>query len=84
MTWAQIWEVSSVSLSHFAGAQTHLYNSPGTPHHTLTYRNGPQDEGHVSLDGEGVDTQEKAEDGQLHGDDECQERVDSGPREQYQ
>lgn len=46
-----------------------------------TYRNGPQDEGHVSVDGKGVDNEEEAEDGQLHGDDEGQERVHCGPRE---
>ena len=50
----------------------------------LTYRNGPQDEGNVSVDGEGVGDEEEAEDGHLHGDDEHQERVHAGPREQYQ
>lgn len=62
------------------GCHTRLSHSPPP----LTYRNGPQDEGHVSLDGEGVDNDEEDEDGYLHGDDECQDGVYSGPREHYQ
>lgn len=41
----------------------------------LTYRNGPQDEGYVSMNGKAVQYDEETEDGYLHGDDKRQDGV---------
>lgn len=59
---------------------TRLRHSPPS----LTYKNGPQDEGQVSVDGEAVDNDEEDKDGYLHGDDEGQDGVYRDPGEHYQ
>lgn len=75
-----------LSVQSLPGIKTHprMHTSLRQSPPPLTYRHGPQDEGRVSVDGEGVGNEEEAEDGQLHSDDECQERVHAGLREQYQ